>query len=49
MAIKKLEEELQIKLFERNANEITVTPQFTRYEAIAALRKVIGVRVQIRR
>ena len=26
VAIKKLEEELQIKLFERNANEITVTP-----------------------
>ena len=25
-AIKKLEEELQVKLFERNANEITVTP-----------------------
>jgi LysR family transcriptional regulator, hydrogen peroxide-inducible genes activator len=26
VAIKKLEEELQVKLFERNANEITVTP-----------------------
>ena len=25
VAIKKLEEELQVKLFERNANEITVT------------------------
>ena len=26
VAIKKLEEELQVKLFERNANEITITP-----------------------
>ena len=26
VAVKKLEEELQVKLFERNANEITVTP-----------------------
>ena len=26
VAIKKLEEERQVKLFERNANEITVTP-----------------------
>lgn len=26
VAIKKLEEKLQVKLFERNANEITVTP-----------------------
>ena len=26
LGIKKLEEELQVKLFERNANEITVTP-----------------------
>ena len=26
VAIKKLEEELQVKLFERNASEITVTP-----------------------
>ena len=26
VAIKKLEEELQVKLFERNANEVTVTP-----------------------
>src|SRR6187402_460553 len=26
VAIKKLEEELEVKLFERNANEVTVTP-----------------------
>ena len=26
VAIKKLEEELELKIFERNANEVTVTP-----------------------
>ena len=26
VAVKKLEEELELKLFERNANEVTVTP-----------------------
>ena len=46
VAIKKLEEELQVKLFERNANEITVTPlgeEFIR-QAQSVLEQAEGIR-----
>jgi len=46
VAVKKLEEELELKLFERNANEVTVTPlgQEVVRQAQSVLEQAAGIR-----